>query len=72
MQLQDMANTYLNLPLRQLYAELANEHDKFLKSLKYAQSKEIRKQIADNVRAILEALNKKLGTFPHISELKPG
>jgi hypothetical protein len=67
-----MANKYLNLPLRQLYAELANEHDKFLKSMKYAQPNEMKKQIAGNVRAILRALHKRIGAFPRINEVVPG
>ena len=67
-----MANKYSTLPLRQLYAELANEHDRFLKSMKYAQSKEMKKQVAGNVRAILRALHKRIGAFPRINEVMPG
>lgn len=43
-----MANQYNNLPVRKLYAELATEHNKFLKAVKMYGTGEVVRTISGN------------------------
>jgi hypothetical protein len=58
-----MATNYINLSLRKLYVELETEHNKLMQTLKNAGPKSVSKQLTENIKAIMEALNKKVHAF---------
>jgi len=60
---QGMHNSYTNLSLRQLHAELTREHELFLKSLMEHRPKEIINQVSDKVNSLLKAIEGRLNAF---------
>jgi hypothetical protein len=58
-----MHNSYSNLSLRQLHAELTKAHELFLKSLREHKPKEFINQAGDKVNALFKAIEVRLNAF---------
>jgi phage terminase small subunit len=58
-----MAENYINLPLRKLYAELEVEHNRLMQAMKNSGANSISKQVIANIKEIMSVLNKKVHAF---------
>lgn len=58
-----MHNSYSNLSLRQLHAELTKAHEFFLKCVREHKPKELVNQAGDNVHSLLKAIDVRLNAF---------
>ena len=58
-----MRNSYSNLSLRQLHAELTRQHELFLKSLVEHKPTEFTSQVSEKVNSLLKAIDARLHAF---------